>query len=112
MLNQVSVRVMAEPVLKFNTAVLRCQVPQNAALYTKIQSWQRGNTIIYPTSKGGKRISKYSFPLLHNRNIKSKMCLCLCLSLYFICMSDVKRSVLLTEIPEQMYKQQDLHQVQ
>jgi hypothetical protein len=55
LLNQVSVRVVAEPVIKFNTAVLRCQVPQTAALYTKIQSWQRGNTIIYPTSKGGKK---------------------------------------------------------
>jgi hypothetical protein len=64
LLNQVSVRVMAEPVLKFNTAVLRCQVPQNAALYTKIQSWQRGNTIIYPTSKGGKKFFKDSNTVL------------------------------------------------
>ncbi len=49
-----SVRVAAEAVLKFNTAVLRCQVPQSAASYTKIVSWTRGSSRLYPSSRGGK----------------------------------------------------------
>lgn len=49
-----TVRVLAEPVLKYNTAVLRCQVPQSAASYTSIVSWTRGNSHLYQSPKGGK----------------------------------------------------------
>ena len=51
--NYLSVRVQGEPVLKYNTAVLRCQVPQSAASYTKIISWTRGSTRLYPSTRGG-----------------------------------------------------------
>ena len=50
------IRVQSETVLKFNTAVLRCQVPQSAASYTKVVSWTRGSTRVYPSSRGGKKI--------------------------------------------------------
>ena len=49
-----TVRVLAEPVLKYNTAVLRCQVPQSAASYTTIVSWTRGDAHLYPSPRGGK----------------------------------------------------------
>ena len=51
-----TVRVLAEPVLKYNTAVLRCQVPQSAAPYTTIVSWTRGDAHLYPSPRGGKTI--------------------------------------------------------
>ena len=51
-----TVRVLAEPVLKYNTAVLRCQVPQSAAPYTTIVSWTRGDAHLYPSPRGGKKI--------------------------------------------------------
>ena len=49
-----TVRVLAEPVLKYNTAVLRCQVPKPAATYTTIVSWTRGDAHLYPSPRGGK----------------------------------------------------------
>ena len=52
-----TVRVLAEPVLKYNTAVLRCQVPQSAAPYTTIVSWTRGDAHLYPSPRGGKTSS-------------------------------------------------------
>lgn len=57
------VRVHSEPVLKFNTGVLRCQVPQSAASYTKVISWTRGTTRLYPSSRGGNLTHCYFFHL-------------------------------------------------
>ena len=54
-----TVRVLAEPVLKYNTAVLRCQVPQSAAPYTTIVSWTRGDAHLYPSPRGGKTSFSY-----------------------------------------------------
>ena len=63
------VRVQGEPVLKFNTAVLRCQVPQSTASYTKIVSWTRGSSRIYPSSRGGKMNSRQILSLKNqNKN--------------------------------------------
>ena len=56
-----TVRVLAEPVLKYNTAVLRCQVPQSAAPYTTIVSWSRGDAHLYPSPRGGKSQLKLTF---------------------------------------------------
>ena len=57
------VRIQSEPVLKFNTGVLRCQVPQSAASYTKVISWTRGSARLYPSARGGKK-KQYNFHLL------------------------------------------------
>ena len=55
MTDYLPVRIQSEPVLKFNTGVLRCQVPQSAASYTKVVSWTRGSTRLYPSARGGKK---------------------------------------------------------
>ena len=71
--NYLSVRVQGETVLKFNTAVLRCQVPQSAATYTKIISWTRGSTRLYPSTRGGNMTrSMFFFCLkyLYNTTLK------------------------------------------
>ena len=57
------VRIQSEPVLKFNTGVLRCQVPQSAASYTKVISWTRGSARLYPSARGGKKKQYNSFTL-------------------------------------------------
>ena len=54
MTDYLPVRIQSEPVLKFNTGVLRCQVPQSAASYTKVISWTRGSARLYPSPRGGK----------------------------------------------------------
>ncbi len=48
-----SVRVDADSVLKYNTAVLRCRVPPGAAQYTEVVAWIRGNTHLFPSPRGG-----------------------------------------------------------
>ena len=55
------VRIQSEPVLKFNTGVLRCQVPQSAASYTKVISWTRGSARLYPSARGGKKNYKNQY---------------------------------------------------
>ena len=69
--NYLSVRVQGETVLKFNTAVLRCQVPQSAATYTKIISWTRGSTRLYPSTRGGNMTrSMYFLPEKHCQHLQ------------------------------------------
>ena len=49
-----SVRVQGDSIQKYNTAVLRCQVPHSAAAVTEVVSWMRGNTQLFPSPRGGK----------------------------------------------------------
>ena len=43
------IKVIVEPVLKLNTGILKCQVPNSMKHQVQIVSWKFGNNYIYPT---------------------------------------------------------------
>ena len=43
------IKVIGEPVLKLNTGILKCQIPNSMKHQVQIVSWKFGNNFVYPT---------------------------------------------------------------